>query len=166
LIAFPLSIGGLVLAQPILLFLYKREIYLEATASFQLLLFLPLVIFISMIIGHALIAAGLQKQSMVGIVIGAVVNVILNLLLIPRFGIDGAAVATIAAELAVLLYIYPIYRKKIGHPIWTAYIFKPLLAAILMGGAIYLLPDSFPVILQVILGGIIYGVTIIMLRGI
>ena len=114
LFAFPLAIGGALLAEPLLLFIYKLPVYLEATVSFQLLLTLPIIIFISMVIGHSLIAAGLQKQSTIGIVIGAVVNLILNLILIPTYGINGAAIATLAAELAVLIYIYPIYRPPSG----------------------------------------------------
>ncbi len=166
LVAFPTSIGGIVLAEPLLLFLYKRPIYTEATISFQILLLLPLVIFISMILGHSLIAAGLQKQSTIGIVIGAIVNLLLNMVLIPSYGINGAAIATFAAEIAVLGYIYPVYRNLISEPVWVSYSVRPLLAALGMAVVLYVLPAQVPVLVQIMIGVITYSIAIVAIRGI
>jgi O-antigen/teichoic acid export membrane protein len=41
-------------------------------------------------------------------------NVVLNLLLIPKFGILGAAIASYAAMLAGSLYLYRLVQKRLG----------------------------------------------------
>lgn len=45
-----------------------------------------------------------DRIYVVSVVAGAVINVIMNLLLIPRFGAVGAVIGTIAAETCVMLY--------------------------------------------------------------
>ena len=54
-----------------------------------------------------LVAKGLQKYTLAHLVAGGVVNVALNLALIPTFGIVGAAVATFAAQ-AVAVILLPL----------------------------------------------------------
>lgn len=51
-----------------------------------------------------------EKQGCIGTIIGAVSNLILNAILIPRFLIEGAAVATLLAECIVFLYF--LYQAK------------------------------------------------------
>jgi len=49
--------------------------------------------------------------------IGAVINVVLNLILIPRYGVNGAAIATTAAMLASgIVNTFWVYRKVGIHP--------------------------------------------------
>ena len=61
--------------------------------------------------GAWLICEGLQKYSMVYIGAGAIINVILNYLLIPISGGYGAAVATLASQVTVVL-IAPSFFKE------------------------------------------------------
>lgn len=49
---------------------------------------------------------GKRKESTNYLIIGSVVNLILNLLMIPRFGAEGAAIASVIAETVVpILYV-------------------------------------------------------------
>lgn len=64
--------------------------------------------------GVLLDMTGHQKQSAFGIGISAVINVILNALMIPQFGVEGAAVST-AASLAIRnAYFVIVVRRKLG----------------------------------------------------
>jgi O-antigen/teichoic acid export membrane protein len=166
LIAIPLTVGGIMVAEKLIMFIYKQEIYREATLSFQILLLLPTVIFVSTILGNTLIAAGEQKRVTIAVVTGAAVNIIINILLIPHFGITGAAAATVAAEIVVILGVIGYYRRIIGVPLWASYLSKPLAAAMLMAVGLYLVRDYLPVILTVALGAIIYMVAIVVLKGV
>jgi stage V sporulation protein B len=63
------------------------------------------------ILGHILAAVNRQNLLLAISVVNAVVNVLLNLLLIPMIGLDGTAVATVATEsLGLVLLSTAIYR--------------------------------------------------------
>lgn len=57
------------------------------------------------------IAEGLQRYSFYRTLTGAILNVGLNLLLIPRYGINGAAVATLVSQI-VASYLFNVINKK------------------------------------------------------
>jgi len=61
----------------------------------------------------------LKRQALViqSVAVGAVIDVALNLLLIPRFGATGSAVSTLAAEGAVLGYQFVATRQHIARPL-------------------------------------------------
>lgn len=60
--------------------------------------------------------------------LGAVMNVVLNSLLIPKFGADGAAIATLATEIGSSLLVSMWYKKTrpLTAVIWDAFRLKGL----------------------------------------
>lgn len=85
--------------------------------------------------GFVLVVTGHQKIESFNAILGAVLNVVLNLWLIPDYGILGAAIATSFAHLLLnLLRVIQIYRYLGLH---TVQLF--LLRVFLVTGAIYLL---------------------------
>jgi O-antigen/teichoic acid export membrane protein len=64
--------------------------------------------------GTVLVMTGRESMLMRGVVVGAVVNVILNIVLIPPFGLNGAAIATVfsIATMNVCLVYYA--RRRAG----------------------------------------------------
>lgn len=95
--AFPLAVGGVVLANPIIEFLYGGE-YLPGSSTFQILIVTTLVVFPGTILGNIVLAYDKQKKVAGYIGIASISNAILNALLIPPIGIVGAAIATIATQ--------------------------------------------------------------------
>ena len=78
--------------------------YLPATLAMQILMPILLISGFSNITGNQiLIPMNREKYFMVAVTIGAVINLILNLLLMPKFGIIGASVATLFAELSQMM---------------------------------------------------------------
>lgn len=68
---------------------------------------MPSIVFIGLtnITGiQMMIPLGREKQVLYSEIAGAVVNLIVNALLIPKLGATGAAIGTVAAEFAVLVY--------------------------------------------------------------
>lgn len=61
----------------------------------------------------SLIMTGHEKITTVGVVSGAVINIVLNFLLIPKWGIEGAAFATSISMIIwnVILVIW-LYKKS------------------------------------------------------
>ena len=64
--------------------------------------------------GRALIAWDRERLYMGALIAGAVLNVVLNLLLIPRFGTVGAAAATVVSEGVVLVGAAWGYARTVG----------------------------------------------------
>lgn len=114
-----------------------------------------------------------EKQNVLTmtVVVGAIVNVILNLCLIPFFASLGAAIATIVAEFCVTLagFIY-IKKKKLFalRPILTCS-WKYWIAGIVMCASVFgiklLLPVTiWALIVLTLIGIIVYFVVLLLLR--
>lgn len=79
----------------LLIFLLQREELLMAIPAYFLLLGSATVLNLSMIPHYQLYAHGQDQLIMYSVLIGLGLNLILNIILIPSFGITGAALATI-----------------------------------------------------------------------
>lgn len=75
-------------------------------------------------------AWGHQKATLYITLLGAVVNVGLNFVVIPRYGAPGAVATTLLAELVVLIAGLRARRKICSLP-WARLVWKPLLTAII-----------------------------------
>jgi O-antigen/teichoic acid export membrane protein len=72
-----------------------------AVPTLQVLVWASVCVFASLTAGNLLIAAGRERISLVVSVAGVAVNISLNLVLIPRYGTMGAAIATVAAFIVI-----------------------------------------------------------------
>ncbi|OGG36728.1 hypothetical protein A2110_00125 [Candidatus Jorgensenbacteria bacterium GWA1_54_12] len=97
LIAIPLAVGGLILAPGVIRFLYG-EGYEPAAPILRLLVLTPLVVYPAGIVSNFVFAHDEQKKIAPFVVIGSLLNVVLNVLLIPSFGALGAAFATLVSQ--------------------------------------------------------------------
>ncbi|MBD3179132.1 MAG: oligosaccharide flippase family protein [Candidatus Latescibacteria bacterium] len=74
--------------------------------------------------GNILVGSGYTKLNLLGEVIAAVSNVILNIILIPAYGITGAAIATSLSYLFRNISFVTIVYKKLGiHPYKRSYLY-------------------------------------------
>jgi O-antigen/teichoic acid export membrane protein len=92
---------GFLLLAPLVSHVLGDE-YGEAANVIRFLAFLPLLRGIEYFLGDALTGAGYQKLRAFGQVGAACVNVALNIVLIPRFSWQGAAIATLLSEVLLL----------------------------------------------------------------
>lgn len=91
----------------------SKEPFLPATFPMQLLMFTVLLIGLSNITGiQILTPRGQEMKVLISVILGAVVDFVLNLFMIPHFASVGAAFATVVAEFVVLL-IQCLYLKDI-----------------------------------------------------
>lgn len=105
LLALPVTVGGIITA-PRLIELFYGSAYLPATASYVILLFTVPIAFATAIINNALIAHNSQKYFLAYATIGLTCNVIFNFLLIPIWGVNGAALATLITETITGVFIW------------------------------------------------------------
>jgi O-antigen/teichoic acid export membrane protein len=76
----------------------------------------------SFVHGRWLLAEGLQRYGLLYTCVGAVVNIGLNLLLIPRYGAVGSAIATLATQIGLLplQLVFPKARRNFVLMLRTA----------------------------------------------
>jgi O-antigen/teichoic acid export membrane protein len=108
-----LGAASLWLAGPIVALLFG-ESYAPSVVPLQVLSAGALFVFCTWILHAAAIATNLDRRLLVTTAVGLGSNVLLNLLLIPRWGIAGAAWATVLAEAAtvVLLFVQVHHRMR------------------------------------------------------
>ncbi|MDD5342173.1 MAG: flippase [Patescibacteria group bacterium] len=162
-LALPLGFGGLFLAEPIIRYIFGVE-FLGGTLAFRILCWTAVVVFLSVVFGNGLQASDRQRTYLTAVGLGALVNFILNLILIPAYSLNGAAVATLAAELTVLIFIYIKFQKVVRLP-FISYFGKPLIASLGMLLVLWLV-GSWPVLLLVIIGSAAYIAILVLIRGI
>ena len=155
LIGIPLIMGGVVLGKSIINLLYGAS-YLPATLSFQILILNILFVFPSYLIGNYIFAYDQQKKAAPYLLAGSIANVILNALLIPKYGIAGAAFATLCSQ-ALYQFLSFSLAKKINNFYVIRYLKKITISAIVMGLATYILSFvGLNVIANIIISGILY----------
>jgi len=103
-LALPLVAGG-VLTAPKIINLFYGQVYAPAALAFQILIFMVGIAFLYDTCRQALIITHQQKKLFWAVLAGAVVNVILNLILIPRFSLYGAAWSSVIANLIILFLL-------------------------------------------------------------
>ena len=144
--------------------------FVEAIKLLQLLSPIILIIGISNCLGSQYYTpAGLRKKSAQYIVVGAIVNLILNIMLIPKFGAKGAVVGSLMAEGTITaLYLWNcngyIRVRQIVKNGW-----KKCLAAIVMFIMIkmlgvIILNNTLLIAVSIIAGAIVYILLLMLLR--
>ena len=102
------------LAHDSVVFVYGAA-YAPAAPALGWLLVTAGVIHANMAVGIPLMAWDLQVPYMWTVLAGAVVNVVLNVGLIPPFGMVGAGAATLAAQTTVFVLICRLYHRTTGE---------------------------------------------------
>ncbi len=103
-----------------------------------------------------------DKIYIISVILGAVVNFIINMILIPKFQAIGASIGTIFAELTVMLVQTIVVRKEIEIKKYVRYVLKFLITAMIMTviiiGIKYVFDNKYLIIIvQIIIGAMVYS---------
>ncbi len=112
--------------------------FAESTITMRILLPIVLIISLSNLIGiQILIPLGKEKLTMYSVMGGAVVNFTLNMLLIPIFARNGAAVASVIAESVVTLIQMIFTWQLVGKTFLSKGMLKYIGASLVMAIVAY-----------------------------
>lgn len=116
-----------------------------------------------------LIPAKKQNLYTKSVVIAAILNFILNLILIPKFKATGALIASVMAEFSIVIVQLIDVRNDFDIKIILKNSYKYIIGGIIMFIPIYILglyqqPTIKTTLMQMILGTIIYGLTLICMK--
>jgi len=100
----PIITGGTILGTNIIETFFG-EMYLRAATPFMLLLYYIFFMALSITLANWLLAVNEDKKYMGTLLLGAIMNVIANLVLIPFWKSAGAAMAMIIAEVVVFCFL-------------------------------------------------------------
>ena len=163
-VAAPLVVGGIIVSAPLLKATFGSD-YVEGSGAFQFLILSIGFVFLHGAIHYIFLAVNYLKTAMIIIAVAAAANIGLNILIIPRYGIVGAAFVTALTE-GLTLVLGLIVVNKIGVPFSLRPIWRPLLASLLMGAVLLMLGTNYGLILQLVVGGGSYLLALILVRGI
>ena len=164
----PVFIGGTLLGDKLLYFFYGAE-FTRGYLTLVTLLFVQIVTVFQIFIFMNLSALDHQKESFKVTAVGAIANIVLNLLLIPLVGIIGAAIATLVtmASTAVLgrIVLSRIINIRVEYVSILNILKASAVMALLVGGYRLFIPLSnlWLTITPIAIGGIVYGVLLLKL---
>ena len=132
------GIGTIIIAKPLIQILYRSD-YNQAAIVLILLGFAVIPSYLRYLFGNTLIAVNLQKKETVVAACRSGFNVCANLSLIPFYGYVGATVATVATDyLAIVIYAVILGKEGLIRRQQLRFIYKPLLAGILLSPIYFL----------------------------
>jgi len=106
------SIPLFVFADYIIIFILGEK-YEESILIFRILLFSFVIVSTSLVYGNLLLVNGNNKQYMYSMLITTIVNVFLNIILIPFYGIIAAAISTVICSIISFIFSYKYLKLEI-----------------------------------------------------
>lgn len=163
-VSLPIAVGGTILADKIIPLLYTEE-FLPAVPAFQVLIWaLPLVSLHKLC--SAMATASHQEKDQARIrVAAALVNIAINFVAIPRYGLMGAAVVTVLTELMVFVLMFRLVNNQFKLQSGLKIIVKPILAVGSMA-VVVLLGHSYNLFLVIGSGALVYGLALLATKAI
>jgi O-antigen/teichoic acid export membrane protein len=168
LIAIPSTFGLSLLSKPILMILTTPDIALNGYLITPFITFSTLLFGIYAIISNIVVLN--KKTKIIGTVwvLAAFSNLLLNILIVPYFGIIGAAAVTLFAYIIAFGLTFYYTNKYFEFRLNLNFIFKSVFSSIIMSILIIRInPISLlNIILTVFIAFVIYMVTLFLLKGI
>ncbi|MBE2234202.1 MAG: flippase [Anaerolinea sp.] len=131
-VALPIAILVTVLATPLIRILGGAAFLPDSANALTLLIWSIPMGFINSVTQYVLIAVGQQRFLTRAFLIGVTFNVTANLVLIPRYGFAGAAVATILSEWILFFPFYYAVRRHVASLPWADLVWRQAAAAACM----------------------------------
>lgn len=110
-ISVPLTVGIFVLAKPLVVKLLARP-FVDSVEPLSIMVTALPLIFLNFPVGHFLIATNRQIWNTINMAIAVATNVLMNLLLIPKLGANGAATAVVVSY-AVLFSLNMVQVRRV-----------------------------------------------------
>ena len=166
LVAIPGAIGVSILSKSALLILATPEF----SAGWSIV---PIIALGKVLLGCSYILSVVlilfRRTKVIGLIFttAATVNLVMNIFLVPLMGILGAAISALAANMILLIASSIISYKQLSFELDWKFTAKALLAALIMGVAVWALSptDAVNMLISVILGAIIYLVALMLMKG-
>lgn len=164
LIAVPVAIGGMLVAGPLVRFLYTPDVYPAAGALAIIVWDVPLLMYAAFC-GNVTTIIGEERAAARINVINALANVALNAICIPLYGMLGAALVTVATDVIASIQFTLLLNRRLNVPALGGTLVRVGLASAGLGVAVWLAGDLH-VLALIAIGAGVYGVLAIALGAV
>ncbi len=155
----PVALGGIILSKQLIILLYDKT-YLNAYISFSILLSYVIILFFRELYGYGLNACNLEKKYVKAVAVSAIVNLGLNLILTPIYGMNIAAIITLVSEV-INFVMMKWYAKEIIVVQNMKNIVRALFPSLLMALITILLKyNNVNIIINIIISAAMYCIFI------
>lgn len=165
-IGIPLGVGTTLLAKNIILFIFGDQ-YLPSAIALQILIWSTVIIYISGSFARLLEASNKQLVLTKITAICAVINIILNVLLIPKFSYIGASIVTVVTELINLILCIKVVSSSMNYKFSRnelEYLIKTGFSSIIMAISIICIKD-FNFLFSILIAIIVYFTILYLVKG-
>ena len=160
-LGLPIAVGTTLLASPIILLIYKSA-FSQSIAALQLLIWAIPIIFINYILGTAINSINKQRETVKTAFLAMILNIVLNVWLLPKYGLIAACYITVLTELTCFLLWYHIMNVHGYKFNIFKILYKPVIASLVMALAILVLHMNL--FLVIIIATIIYFSVLYLLK--
>jgi len=166
-LAFPIVTGLIILAKPIINFIAGADYLVASTVSFAnhditapiILMILAVSIgfsFILTIFSSLLTVIGKQRSQVMPMVIITVVNVGLNIWLIPRYSYFAASVVNCITNFMMLIWWNALTHRYLGFRLRYKLVLKVFFSTLIMGFFLYIF-RSYNILISVSIGVVVFS---------
>ncbi len=165
-LASAMAFGLAAIAENFSIVFWGKEFVLSGTIIQMLSSTILFLSFANVLRTQFLIPRGLNKEFTISIIIGAITNIIINALLIPRLGAIGATIGTIFAEGSVCISQAFAVRKELPILLYLKnsifFIFIGIIMYAIVNTVGKILGTSIPILLvQICIGVVVYTIPVI-----
>jgi O-antigen/teichoic acid export membrane protein len=154
----PILFGGLILASDLIISIYGAA-YTKSIPAFYLLLLTTIPLFFSYPFNSVLLSIHKERMSVMLSSVSCIINIGLNLFLIPSMGILGAATGTFISRILLFIGLVLVTGYYLKSPrMIPTHLLKYSGLSLVMSGFIRLVHPFQPLFLLIIEAGILYGV--------
>ena len=138
-ISVPCILGIVILSNDIIVVLFGNS-FIEASITLRILSVLILIFSFAYLMGHIfLISLGAEKYILEATIIGALINMGLNMLLIPLYKHNGAAIASVLSEITVTFIMIKKAKKSFSIKLLKKDFLSETISLLFMGASVILL---------------------------
>ncbi len=140
------------------------ESYLPGVISLKILIWALVLMFINSIQSSYMIASNWKRSLMYITAVGAVLNIGLNFIFIPRYSFQGAAIATLISEALTGVGFF----VMIGHNLSISKVLRwllKLIPALVAMTLVLVLSENLQVLLRIVCGALSFLLVLILSKG-
>jgi O-antigen/teichoic acid export membrane protein len=162
-IALPLAVLFTFLAYFLTAVLGGAEYLPDSAIATQIMIWSIPFGWINSLTQYVLVALDLQRRITRAFILAVTFNIVANLIFVPQYGYQAAALATIASEFMLLLPFVRLLTGALGRINWLEMVWRPAAASAVLGGVLALGWDVQPA-LAALAALVVYPVVLLLLR--
>jgi O-antigen/teichoic acid export membrane protein len=154
LVGLPCTAIGVILAPQIIRFLYGPG-YENTAYIFQLLVMVVVLRFVNQTLGIVLTAMDQQGRRAITLTLTVLFNLGANFALIPRWGMLGATLTSMLAEVVLFVLTYAFIAAEVRQKIKWSTLIRPFLSTLILAPLLYVIRD-WPLLFSLSMGLVIF----------